>query len=537
MMEDRQRDNPFAPSAVEPRSADAPAPADSSQAPAPYTPYVPPASAPAYPSYPAPGQPGGPSMPLQSGDTGTMLQAPQYPPYPGSPSLPLYGAPGATSYPAYPTYPGMPGMPGGPSVPLYPIPPAPISGLRASLARGFPLWLTLVIGAVALGAVAAGFFLAELVGHADWADGARIAGVVALVVAGIVLIALIVRLVAGRRTLVTALLSAALLLVLLASGLGGLAFTAPIHGFQAKSLESAKVYQSAIDEYGAAGEAAPNAPNIARVFDEWGEDLLASNQYQPALTKFTTVTSTYSQATAAVTRANADIFQTYTNWVKAGSSDVPYSDAISFFGTYASGSGCDSTCQSSAHDIEAQARFQYGTQLASQSKYSDAISQFESVQKNFAQSSFAPKAHASAATAYLALAKQQKGSDCSSAIPTYQTLAKSYGDTPEGKQAASDLAAPQAVSGTIANAPSQFSSVILASNVDDVNRVFTTAYETPLAASTGKYSFSSVTQGSYFIFLGDGTGSGAPIDDSQGTHEKVTVGPLCPATKDIDLVA
>lgn len=534
-MDDRQSDYPSAPPAIEPRSADAPAPADPAQAP--YAPYAPPASAPAYPSYPsfpAPSFPSAPSMPLHTGDTGTMAQAPQYPPYPGSPSMPLYSAPGA---PGYPTYPGMPGMPGGPSVPLYPTSPAPTSGLRASLARGFPIWLTLVVGVVSLAAVAAGFFLAELAGQADWADGARVAGVVALAVAGVVLIALIIRLVAGRRALATALLSAALLLVLLAAGLGGLALTAPIHGFQAKSLESGKVYQSAIDEYGAAGEAAPNAPNIARVFDEWGEDLLAINQYQPALTKFTTVTSNYSQTTSAVTRANGDIFRTYTNWVKAGSSDVPYSDAISFFGTYASGSGCDGACQSNAHDIEAQARFQYGAQLASQSKYSDAITQFESVQKNFAQSSFASKAHAAAATAYLALAKQQKGADCSSAIPTYQTLAKSYGDTSEGKQATTDLAAPQPVSGAITNAPSQFTSVILASTVDDVNRIFTTAYETPLSAGTGKYSFSSVTQGSYFVFLGDGTGAGAPIDDGQGNHEKVSVGPLCPATKDISLVA
>jgi tetratricopeptide (TPR) repeat protein len=544
MMDDHQRDNPSAPPAVEPRSAEASAPADPAQPPAPYppySPYAPPASAPAYPSYPgypAPGYPGAPSMPLQTGDAGTMPQAPQYPPYPGSPSMPLYGAPGAPSYPSYPTYPGMPGMPGmpsGPSVPLYPVPPAPTSGLRAALARGFPLWLTLVVGVVALAAVTAGFFLAELAGHADWADGARVAGIVALALAGIALIGMIVRLIAGRRTLVMALLSAALLLVLLASGVGGLAFTAPIHGFQAKSLESAKAYRPAIDEYAAAGEAAPNAPNIARVLDEWGEDLLAANQYQAALTKFSTVTSTYSAITAAVTRANRDIFQTYTNWVKAGSSDVPYSDAIAFFGTYASGAGCDSACQSGAHDIEAQARFQYGTQLASQSRYSDAIAQFETVQKNFAQSSFAAKAHASAATAYLALAKQQKGSDCSSAIPTYQTLAKSYSDTPEGKQATTDLAAPQPVSGTITNVPSQFTSVILASNVDDVNRIFTTAYETPLDASTGKYSFSSVAQGSYFIFLGEASGSGAPIDDSQGNHQKVSVGPLCPATENINL--
>lgn len=549
-MDDHQSDYPSAPPAVEPRSADAAAPADPSQAlsqpPAPYppySPYAPPGGAPAYPSYPGypvPGYPGAPSMPLQAGDAGTMPQAPQYPPYPGSPSMPLYGAPGAPSYPTYPGMPGMPGGPsvplyGGPSVPLYPVPPAPTGGLRAALARGFPLWLTLVVGVVALAAVAAGFFLAELAGHADWADGARVAGIVALAVAGIVLIGMITRLVAGRRTLLMALLSAALLIVLLASGVGGLAFTAPIHGFQAKSLESAKAYQPAIDEYAAAGEAAPNAPNIARVFDEWGEDLLAANQYQAALSKFSTVTSTYSAITAAVARANRDIFQTYTNWVKANSSDVPYSDAISFFGTYASGAGCDSACQSSAHDIEAQARFQYGTQLASQSRYSDAISQFESVQKNFAQSSFAAKAHASAATAYLALAKQQKGSDCSSAIPTYQTLAKSYSDTPEGKQATTDLAAPQPVSGTITNIPGSGSAtLILSRTLDEAAGAFSDDYEAPIDATSGKFTFANVAQGSYFILLRVGTSLFVILDPTRNP-DKHEVGQLCPSTLTINL--
>jgi tetratricopeptide (TPR) repeat protein len=539
MMDDHQSDYPSAPPAVEPRPAEAPAPADPSQAasqpPTPFPSYAPPAGAPAYPSYPSypiPGYPGAPSMPLQAGEAGTMPQAPQYPLYPGSPSMPLYGAPGA---PNYPTYPGMPGMPGGPSVPLYPAPPTPTSGPRAALARGFPIWLTLVVGVVALAAVAAGFFLAELAGHADWADGARVAGIVALAVAGIVLIGMIVRLVAGRRTLVMALLSAVLLLVLLASGLGGLAFSAPIHGLQAKSLESAKAYQPAIDEYAAAGEAAPNAPNIARVYDEWGEDLLATNQYQSALTKFSTVTSTYSAISAAVTRANRDTFQTYTNWVKAGSSDVPYSDAIAFFGTYASGPGCDSNCQSGAHDIEAQARFQYGTQLASQSRYSDAISQFETVQKNFAQSSFASKAHASAATAYLALAKQQKGTDCSSAIPTYQTLAKSYSDTPEGKQAATDLAAPQPVSGTITNIPGSGPAIlILSRTLDEAAGTFSDDYETPVDASSGKFAFASVAQGGYFILLRVGADLFVILDPTHNP-DKHEVGQLCPSTLTINL--
>jgi tetratricopeptide (TPR) repeat protein len=541
-MDDHQSDYPSAPPAVEPRPDAAVAPAGLSpaapQPPAPFPSYAPPASAPAYPSYPGypvPGYPGAPSMPLQMGDTGTMPQAPQYPPYPGSPSMPLYGAPGA---PGYPTYPGMPGMPGGPSVPLYPAPPTPTGGLRAMLARGFPIWLTLVVGVVSLVAVAAGFFIAELLAHADWADGARAAGIVALALAGIVLIGMITRLAAGRRTPVMALLSAALLLVLLVSGVGGLTFTAPIHAFQAKSLESAKVYQSAVDEYAAAGETAPNAPNIARVFDEWGEDLLAANQYQTALTKFTTVTSNYSQTTAAITRANRDIFQTYTNWVKAGASDVPYSDAISFFGAYAGRFNCDSACQSDAHDIEAQARFQYGTQLASQSRYSDAIAQFESVQKNFAQSSFASKAHASAATAYLALAKQQKGSDCSSAIPTYQTLAKSYADTPEGKQAASDLAAPQPVSGTVTNIPgSGPATLILSRTLDEAAGTFSDDYETPVDASSGKFTFASVTQGSYFILLRVGADLFIILQGTSASSspEKHDVGQLCPSTLTINL--
>ena len=518
-MDDHQSDYPSAPPAAEPRPADAPAPA----------------SAPAYPSYPGypmPGYPGAPSMPLQAGDMGTMPQAPQYPPYPGSPSMPLYGAPGAPSYPTYPTYPT---YPGGLSVPLYPAPPASTGGLRAALARGFPIWLTLVVGAGSLVTVASGFFLAELAGHADWADGARVAGIVALAVAGIVLIGMIARLVAGRRTLVMALLSAALLIALLASGLSGLAFTAPIHGLQAKSLESAKAYQFAIDEYAAAGETAPNAPNVARVFDEWGEDLLATNQYQAALTKFSTVTSTYSAITAAVTRANRDTFQTYTNWVKAGSSDLPYSDAIAFFGTYASGPGCDATCQSDAHDIEAQARFQYGTQLASQSRYSDAIIQFELVQKNFTQSSFVSKAHAAAATAYLALGKQQKASDCSSALPSYQTLAKSYGDTPEGKQAVTDLAAPQPVNGSISNIPgSGPATLILSRTLDEAAGAFSDDYETPVDASSGKFTFASVAQGSYFILLRVGVNLFVILDPARNP-DKHEVGQLCPSTLTINL--
>jgi len=220
-----------------------------------------------------------------------------------------------------------------------------------------------------------------------------------------------------------------------------------------RALERSGQWQGAIREYQLAGEAAPNAPDIARVYDEWGEQSLARGRYEQAAITFQTVITTYPRSGAAGDRAQQDLFETYTTWLRASPETISYPDAIADFVAYRASPSCAAPCQGAARDGEAQARYQFGAQLAGRSQYTNAITQFEIVQAQFPQSPYAKPSHGAAATAYYMLGQQQLQQACSNALPSYQALAKTYGDTPEGRKARAALSAPQRVTGTVTGFP------------------------------------------------------------------------------------
>ena len=77
-------------------------------------------------------------------------------------------------------------------------------------------------------------------------------------------------------------------------------------------------------------------------------------------------------------------------------------DAIVALASYITDAACDSGCKADITTAAPQALYLYGTQLAKDHRYSLAITQFERLTTDYAQSDYAPKAHLAAATAYYA---------------------------------------------------------------------------------------------------------------------------------------
>jgi Outer membrane lipoprotein len=446
----------------------------------PYQPYAP------YPQ--APGQfpyASTPSAPLASGYPTYPGYAP-YPPYPGVPSMPLGSTPGTPaypsapySYPGYPTYSGYTAMPSAPLNTHIPNPYAtiPLSQQRTPLAiqpkiltilgQPFSCLVSASIIGGALLVVALSFPVNATLARADWSDSAITAAIVAFVLASLTIIGTFVRVAVGRRVRSMLLLALAMTLGLSALGGVSLAISAPLHGTQAHVFELGNNWEAAIHEYTLAGESAPAAPDIARIHDEWGEQLLAHHSYLQATGHFSTVINTYYHSNSSLGRAYKDQFNTYHAWLQNNAADIPYYDMLGYFDQYRGSSYCDASCSAAIDAIQPQALYQYGTQLVDQSNYSLAILQFEAVQTRFPTSSYVSKAHIAAAQAYYQLGQQQLATSCASAVSAYQILVKNYADTPEGKKAKTDLAAPQDVTGYITGFPAGVVPMMLLSRSAD----------------------------------------------------------------------
>lgn len=543
-MDDRSNEyQPAPPATADPPASDQPTviPDASTNAATPAPSYPP--SGPSQPTYPGyqpayPAYPGQPSAPLgyppYQGAPSTPLAG--YPPYQGAPSTPLQPSgetpttqaqypptiPATPSMPlgAMQTYPGYPGYPGYPQ----PTPPSPVRD--NALTRPFSIAITAAVAGGSAALVAIAYAVSVLMAHKDWAGGAQIAGFVAIALAVLAGIGLVARLAAGRRASSMIGLGVLLAVVLAVVGASGITFAAPLHRAQAHSQEGSGQWTAAIGEYQKAGESAPNAPDIARVYDEWGERLLHNQSYKQALVEFNVVTTQYGQSGVGVARANTDTFDTYSAWVKGNKSDTPYADALAFFQTYGSSSACSAACQTNVQAITAQAHYQYGQQYLAQQDYPDAISQFETVTSQFAQSTFASQAHAAAAQALLSYGTQLRSSACSNALPIYQKLASTYADTSQGQQAKTSLAAPVPVTGQFSgNVPAPITDVILAKTVDANSGYQSNDYNTSVDGS-GKFSFGGVAPGTYNI-LDRAGGNLYLVTRSDGSNYTVTVGQLC----------
>ena len=334
---------------------------------------------------------------------------------------------------------------------------------------GIPLWA----GIVALIAVAVTFGVGVFALHKDWADSAWITAFVALVGAAAILITAIVILALRRFQWLTLGLSALLLVALSASGVLALTGQQTIHRLQARALESNQQWQASIREYELAGDQKPDAPNVARVELEWGEQLLQQKNYHDAIDLFSQATKDDESSAAVNDRSLNDLYAAYKAWFVTHASDVPNLEVAHFFETYVGLPGCLEICK-----LEAK-------ELASQAFYADGSA---------------------------ALAQNV----CPVAANDYQHLVDTYPDTLSAQKAAVAMAAPVTFTAVIVNLPKQYAGYIAhisshvspeeLQNVHNLSRDYAAALDANAQAifrnvRPGKYNFSfDFPPGAKYVF-------------------------------------
>ncbi len=165
--------------------------------------------------------------------------------------------------------------------------------------------------------------------------------------------------------------------------------------------------------------------------------------------------------------------------MKKDASSVPYRDAITAFANFVSSPACNSDCQATLANVTPEAYYLYGAQLLQQKRYQQAITEFSTLEAQYASSAYASQGHAKAATAYLAYGQDQiSGQQCTGAVSTFTTLVTSYKDTPEAKTAQNALNAPQDVTGFITGAPTNPSPTVHLSKHMNFNTLLTTPMNT-----------------------------------------------------------
>ena len=390
------------------------------------------------------------------------------------------------------------------------------------------------IAAGIVGALACALLLEVVVFRGDWAAGALAVGIAAVWLALLSIVAWMIRWSRGRRARSTTIASLALTAILLVVGTAGTLGVNPLHLAQARQLEGNRQWAGAIREYAQTGERSPNAPDLARVYDEWGEAQLARRDYAGAAASFTTVLEHYPTTSGgSVARATRDLYATYSAWIQSGVTILNFPLALDFLAYYAQQPPCDATCQQQTPTLLAQAHYEYGVQLVNQKRYADAITQFQTVQASYTQSAFAGQAHIAAARAYYTYGQQLLTGDCATALPLYQTLARSYADTPQGRFAQHALTAPQPVTGTLTGYPATPAPTLhLSKSINQSIFAFSNDYSATLDSQTGAFTFASVALGTYNLSAARPNGNGAVqfdiFHDAKGNVYTIHVGPLCP---------
>ena len=412
---------------------------------------------------------------------------------------------------------------------------------RSVLAEPFPRsWMLLVAGGVALALIVA-FLVQALIVRGDWAESALVAGYTAFGLAVFALVVTGIRYALGRRSTVFYALVGLLLVILLGTGGGALAMAHQLHLLQAQSFEASGQWNQAATEYALYGERAPHAPNLGRVYLRWGRDLAQKQAWSDAATHLSAALVANPSDAGLAAQANTALYTTFVGWMKADAAHVPYPVAIDAFAAQRKASSCDAACQDQSATFEAQARYLYGQQLSTAQSYAEAASQFSTIETQFASSAYASQAHAAAATAYLALGQQQIASKtCTDAVLTYQTLTKTYGDTPEGKQAATALAAPQKVTGKFTDLPTgnPIPRVRLSKVANPAIFYSSNDYVASLDSSTGVFTFASVKPGAYNLSTARDLGYKTDYNyfhGKAGGLYSIDVGPLC--TRDLSTLS
>jgi tetratricopeptide (TPR) repeat protein len=414
-----------------------------------------------------------------------------------------------------------------------------------TLAKPMPIWAFIVCIVAVVGLLV----VLQLTGS-DWAAGAMHLAIGAGIIAVVIALATVVRTFLGmgaktnpRR--VFQFVSAGLsILLLLAFCLVGLTQQSTIHSLQAHNLEGQQQWQLAINEYQLAGEGAPASENIARVYNEWGEQFNSQQRYEDAFAKFNIVMNNYGSATSGVDRAWSDTIKAYLGWGQQASQQHDYTAATSHYDALLQLSYCTTTCQAQASALDATASYNLGESQLAAKNYTDAINTFGIVMSRFPSSPEAQKLHGDLARALFGQGQQQLAALCTSAIPIYQQLSTQFADTPEGQQAKTALAAPQPVKGhfigVVPNNTSLTQEAALMQGLRQdlpTNQFFQMLSSSPTAIiqSNGSFSFKPIKQGSYDLAWGTNnnvTGSQSFVSyfkQSDGSPVYVAnVGPLCP---------
>lgn len=465
--------------------------------------------------------------------------------YPGQPSGVF---PTATNeFPAgvYPSpvpgsFPGQPGPAGWGNYATPGVPPAPQPSTPSKLINPLPRWAfiaSIVIVAVLLGALT--FFAGP-----DWAAGGRIAGVVALVAATLLLIAFSGRAALGmlvpanphrRAQVISSLL---LILLLIAFGAVGLTQQTGLHVVQAHALEAQQNWQQAVNEYLAAGQGGPNSEDIARTYNEWGESLLNNGQhYADAIAKFEIVTTNYPQALTGYAQAKKDATSAYQKWGQQATQNQQYDQATQHYDKLLAQQYCDSACQTQISALDATAYFKLAEQKLAQQPpdYAAAVAAFNRLTTHFSSSPESQSAHADYAKALLGDGQQLVNTTCSSALSLYQQLASQFSDTPQGQQAATALKQPVAVKGHFTMTIPSGADVPVVGLVQGITanisstQFYAILAKSPLApvAGDGTFVFNSIKQGSYYLVWGTQNQSANRQIFSVSQLYPAAVGQLC----------
>lgn len=432
-------------------------------------------------------------------------------------------------------YPGLPGqadLPPGRDIsdPLAGTPvntlvrPLPLRAALPGLAAGILLLLALV-------------FL-----NPDWATGATVSGLVAVIFALLLLIAAGVRVALGllartnphrnSQVICTTLL---ILSLFFFAGLGVSQQTG-LHAMQARFLESQRNWQAAVSEYQAAGETAPASINLARTYVEWGESLSRQRQYGDAVNRFATALSQYTRATGQVNRARSDLVAAYLAWADQALQHRDYAGAATHYDALLALGYCDPTCQSLAQPKDATTYDRLAEQQLAAQRYAPAVAAFRTLTTRFPAFPQAGQVHADYARALWGLGQQQSGTACADAVPTYQQLATQFADTTEGSQAVAALQQPVQARGRftqhVPGAPNTPTAFLVRGLVVGIHQyqfppLLRTAPTTQIQAD-GTFVFPSVPPGIYeLVWSSDGTLHFYYAFSGNQVLYTAHIGPLC----------
>lgn len=408
---------------------------------------------------------------------------------------------------------------------------------RHAFTRPLPIWASLL--GVATGAL---LLIALVFLNPDWATGALIAGTVAIILAILLLIAGGVRVALGmlaeqnpRRGLQVV---SSVLLVLLLFLTGGIAITqqSGLHGVQARYLEGQHSWQVALNEYQAAGEKAPTSDNLARVYNEWGEELSKQQHYADAVERFSTVLQSYSRVRGEFGRARTGLLAAYLAWGDLATHSQDYAGATSHYDALLASSYCDPGCQSLTLSKDATAYYRLAEQQFSRQQYASAVNAFKALVTRFASSPEAGQIHAHYAQALWGLGQQQLNTTCSNAVKTYQQIARQFADTSWGKQAATALAQPVTVKGrfttSLPGAPYNPTAALVQGLTAGIQQYQFPPLlrDAPITQihSDGTFTFTAVPQGKYeLIWSSDGTLHFYYASSGNKVLYTANLGPLC----------